>query len=88
MKSYSVSISGAAAKYLRRCDAPTRERLRQKLESLKADPFDAQNSKPLMGRDDRRSARVGGLRILFQVEGLDIVVAEIGLRGQIYKHGQ
>jgi mRNA-degrading endonuclease RelE of RelBE toxin-antitoxin system len=44
---YTVSVSKAAAKYLERCDAPTRDRLRQKLESLKIDPFDAQNSKPL-----------------------------------------
>jgi mRNA-degrading endonuclease RelE of RelBE toxin-antitoxin system len=51
--------------------------LRQKLESLK----------PLKGRNDRRSARVGGLRILFEAQGLDIIVAEIGPRGEIYKHG-
>jgi mRNA-degrading endonuclease RelE of RelBE toxin-antitoxin system len=84
---YSVSISGPAGKYLQRCDAPTRGRLRQKFEKLKADPFDPQNSKPLKGRNDRRSARVGHLRILFLVQGFDIVVAEIGPRGEIYKHG-
>ncbi|MGB7762262.1 MAG: type II toxin-antitoxin system RelE/ParE family toxin [Bryobacteraceae bacterium] len=88
MNGYSLSISAAAAKYWKRCDAPTRDRLRQKLEQLKADPFDPQNSKPLKGRNDQRSARVGGLRILFQVQGLDIVVAAIGPRGEIYKHGQ
>jgi mRNA-degrading endonuclease RelE of RelBE toxin-antitoxin system len=88
LNGYSVSISGPAANYLRRCDAPTRGRLREKLEKLKADPFDLQNSKPLKGRNEQRSARVGGLRILFQVQGLDIIVAEIGPRGEIYKHGQ
>jgi mRNA-degrading endonuclease RelE of RelBE toxin-antitoxin system len=85
---YSVSLSRTAAKYLDRCDAPTRDRLREKLEKLKADPFDPQNSKPLKGRNDQRSSRVGGLRILFQVQGLDIIVAAIGPRGEIYKHGQ
>jgi mRNA-degrading endonuclease RelE of RelBE toxin-antitoxin system len=80
-------MSKSAAKYLERCDAPTRDRLRQKFEKLRADPLDLQDSKPLKGRTDRRSARVGGLRILFLVEGLDIIVAEIGPRGQIYKHG-
>jgi mRNA-degrading endonuclease RelE of RelBE toxin-antitoxin system len=84
---YSVSLSRAAAKYLDRCDAPTRDRLRDKLEKLKADPFDPQNSKPLKGRSDQRSARVGGLRIVFRVNDLDIIVAEIGPRGEIYKHG-
>jgi len=85
---YRVSLSRTAAKYLDRCDAPTRDRLRQKLEKLKADPFDPQNSKPLKGRNDQRSARVGGLRILFRVNDLDIIVAEIGPRGKIYTHGQ
>jgi mRNA-degrading endonuclease RelE of RelBE toxin-antitoxin system len=75
-----------ASKYFERCDAPTRDRLRLKLERLKADPFDARNSKLLKGRNDQRSARVGGLRILFRVEGLQIIVAEIGPRGEIYKH--
>jgi len=85
---YDVSLSGTAAKYLERCDAPTRDRLRQKLEKLKADPFDKQDSKPLRGRNDQRSARVGDLRILFRVEDAVIIVAEIGLRGDIYKRGQ
>jgi hypothetical protein len=31
--------------------------------------------------------RVGGLRILFRVDGFEIIVAEIGPRGQIYKRG-
>ena len=64
-----------------------RDRLRKKLEMLKADPFDMQYSKPLKGRNDVRAARVGGLRILFQVQSLEIIVSEIGPRGEIYKHG-
>ena len=67
---------------------PTRRRLLEKLEKLKSDPFDLQNSKPLKGRNDQRSARVGDLRILFRVEALNIIVAEIGPRGEIYKHSQ
>jgi mRNA-degrading endonuclease RelE of RelBE toxin-antitoxin system len=43
---YGVFLSRTAAKYLERCDAPTRDRLREKFERLKADPFDPQNSKP------------------------------------------
>jgi mRNA-degrading endonuclease RelE of RelBE toxin-antitoxin system len=85
---YSVSLSRTAGKYFERCDAPTRDRLRRKLEKLKADALDPQNSNPLKGRNDQRSARVGGPRILFQVQGLDIIVAAIGPRGEIYKHGR
>ena len=55
--------------------------------SLSADPFDPRDSKPLKGRNEQRSARVGGLRILFAVIGPDIVVADIGPRGEVYKHG-
>lgn len=67
---------------------PTRDRLRQKFKELQADPFEPQHSKPLKGRNDQRSARVGDLRILFRVEGPDVIVAAIGPRGEIYKHGQ
>jgi mRNA-degrading endonuclease RelE of RelBE toxin-antitoxin system len=87
-EAYRVSLSRTAAKYLGQCDAHTRDRLRQKLETLKADPFDPRHSKRLKGRNDQRSARVGGLRILFQVQNLDVVIAAIGPRGEIYKHGQ
>jgi mRNA-degrading endonuclease RelE of RelBE toxin-antitoxin system len=82
---YTILVSAAAAKYLERCDAPTRDRLQRKLEALKADPFDTQSSKPLKGRKEQRSARVGGLRILFRVVDLVIVVAKIGPRGEIYR---
>lgn len=88
MSRYSVSLSRTAEKYFERCDAPARDRLRQKFEKLKIDPFDPQNSKRLKGRNDQRSARVGDLRILFHVRDLDIIVAEIGPRGEIYKRGQ
>ncbi|MBZ5622064.1 MAG: type II toxin-antitoxin system RelE/ParE family toxin [Acidobacteriia bacterium] len=71
---------------MKRCDAPTRDRLQQKLDKLKADPFDAQHSKPLKGRREQRSARVGDLRVLFHVEGNQIIVAGIDSRGQVYKH--
>lgn len=47
-----------------------------------------QDSKPLKGRKEQRSARVGSLRILFRVNDLNIIVAAIGPRGEIYKHGQ
>ena len=88
MSRYRVLLSRNAEKYLERCDAPTRDRLRQKLEKLEADPFDPRNSKPLKGRNDQRSARVGDLRILLRVNDFEVIVAEIGPRGEIYKHGQ
>jgi mRNA-degrading endonuclease RelE of RelBE toxin-antitoxin system len=58
----------------------------KKLEKLRVDPFDPQNSKPLKGPTGQRSARVGDLRILFRVIELDVIVAAIGTRGELYKH--
>jgi mRNA-degrading endonuclease RelE of RelBE toxin-antitoxin system len=84
---FSVSLAHEAAKYIERCDAPTRQRLKGKFEKLKSDPFSLQHSKALKGRNDQRSARVGGIRILFRVAGKQIIVVAIGPRGQVYKHG-
>lgn len=88
MSGYSVLLSKKAAKYFDRCDTPTRDRLQEKLEKLALDPFDRRHSKPLKGRKNQRSARVGGFRILFRLEGVNLIVAEIGPRGDIYKHEQ
>jgi mRNA-degrading endonuclease RelE of RelBE toxin-antitoxin system len=49
---YSVSLSRTARKYLERCGAPTRDRLRRKLEKLKADFFDPKNSNLAVGHID------------------------------------
>lgn len=87
MPEYTLSLTKAAAKYLERCDAAVRERLKGKLDRLETDPFDPQQSKSLRGRGGERSARVGDLRILFLVQGNSIVVASIDSRGQVYKHG-
>ena len=57
----------------------------RKLDNLIADLFDPTNSKPLKGNKQQRSARVGGLRILFRVSGIDVVIVAIGPRGEIYK---
>jgi mRNA-degrading endonuclease RelE of RelBE toxin-antitoxin system len=56
-----------------------------KLEKLKVNPFDPQHSKPLKGRKEQRSARVGDLRIVFWVEESTVIVAAISPRGQVYK---
>ncbi len=56
MAGYSVFLSSQAAKYLERCGAVTRDRIKDKLEKLKANPFDPPNSKPLKGRKEQRSA--------------------------------
>lgn len=86
MEKYTLQITKAAKKYFDHCDATMRHRLQEKFDTLKADPFELQHSKPLKGRNEQRSARVGNLRILFRIEGTVIIIAHIAPRGQIYKH--
>ena len=84
---YSVSLSSQAASYLRRADHQTQERIAKKIELLSGDPFDTLHSKRLRGRGGYRSARVGGLRVIFSVfqSELRIAVEHIAPRGQVYR---
>jgi mRNA-degrading endonuclease RelE of RelBE toxin-antitoxin system len=79
-----VVLSKSAAKSLAAFDTPTRRRLNQKIEAAAADPLNPVNSKPLMG-SNKRSARVGGYRILFQIEEPYLLVVDIEARGQVYR---
>ena len=62
-----VVLSKPAAKTLEALDAPTRQRIREKLHVVAADPFNPRNSYPLTGTN-KRSARVGGYRILLLIQ--------------------
>jgi len=56
----------------------------EKLKELAQDPFNIRKSKPVTSKD-RRTARVGGYRLLFVVEGDVLMVSDCGPRGQIYR---
>jgi mRNA-degrading endonuclease RelE of RelBE toxin-antitoxin system len=73
-----------AANSLEALDAPTRRRVKQKIESVAADPLNPRNSYPLRGTD-KRSARVGGYRILFLIQEPNLLVVDIESRGQVYR---
>lgn len=73
-----------AAKTLAALDSPTRERMRVKIEAVAANPFNPVNSKPLQGTD-KRSARVGGFRILLEIKESNLLVVDIESRGQVYR---
>lgn len=55
------------------------------LEEIAKEPLSAAHSKPLHGGQDKRTARVGGYRIIFEVTGETLRVVDIGPRGDIYK---
>jgi mRNA interferase RelE/StbE len=83
---FSVEFNKDAAKYLKLLDAPTKERFRELLSELIADPFNPAYSKQLVSRTER-SARVGDFRMLFEVDvkADKIFVVRVAPRGQVYR---
>jgi mRNA-degrading endonuclease RelE of RelBE toxin-antitoxin system len=73
--------------YLQSLDKPTRKRIQNKLNAIALAPTDPRLSKPLTGIS-KRTARVGGYRILFEIEENLLIVFDIGPRGQIYKRAR
>jgi mRNA-degrading endonuclease RelE of RelBE toxin-antitoxin system len=73
-------------RYLERVPGDVQRRVVARLDQVAGDPF-GPHTKPLAGPGDRRSARVGALRIVFTVDRDRRVVdvSDIGPRGQIYR---
>jgi mRNA-degrading endonuclease RelE of RelBE toxin-antitoxin system len=80
-----VKLTGTPYKYLESLDRPTRERILSKLKAIAEDPYDARLSKPLVGQD-KRTSRVGTYRIIFEIVVGDLIVDDIGPRGQVYRN--
>jgi mRNA interferase RelE/StbE len=80
----SIDLRGTPARYFEKLDKPTQKRIKKKLAELADEPYSAKHSKPLQGVD-KRTARVGGYRIIFQVTEKILRVVDIGARGDIYK---
>ena len=82
---YDLHIARNANNYLERLDAKTQQRFANLFEQLSESPLE--HSKPLRGLGGRRSSRVGGWRVIFEVDSATqvIVVSDIGPRGQIYR---
>lgn len=85
-KPFTPKLAKEAFKYWSGLDAPTRLRIKHKIDEICLDPFDIKYSKPLEGTD-KRSARVGSYRILFlvQIEERMILIAHITPRGHNYR---
>jgi len=79
-----IRITATPAKYLASLDKPTKSRITAKLQEIAKAPYDIRLSKPLVNRA-QRGARVGGYRILFEIVEQELVVADIGPRGQVYR---
>jgi mRNA interferase RelE/StbE len=80
-----IRYTKAAAKYLEALDAPTKQRIKQKIAEVADVPDDPRRSYQLTN-SDKRSSRVGKYRILMLIIEDNLLVSDIDSRGQIYKN--
>lgn len=85
MTPYRIELRPAAARALRRVDAPMRPRIQGAIALLAHDPRPP-GARALQGRPGYR-IRVGDYRILYTIEDgvLLIVVVTLGHRSDVYK---
>jgi mRNA interferase RelE/StbE len=78
-----VVLEKKAAKYLESLDAVMKQRIKEALKDLEAEPPLGDIVK-LQGKDGYRR-RVGDYRLVFDITETQIIVYKIAPRGQIYK---
>ncbi len=85
--SFEFQLSRQAASYYRRLDGRTKSRIRERLKEFRRDPYDPHHTRPLTNAAGRRSARVGGWRIVSSVDDAKrmVNISDIGPRGEIYR---
>lgn len=84
MARLQIKILATPKKYFESLDRATQKRIQAKLDAIADSPHDVRLSKPLVGVE-KRTARVGDYRIIFIVQEPDLIVVDIGPRGQIYR---
>jgi mRNA interferase RelE/StbE len=87
MHVHSIVYSKKATKSLLRMPRSTAKIIREKLESIAADPYaEHPNAKKLQGREGYR-LRVGNWRVIYKIQSdqLLIIVLKIASRGEVYK---
>lgn len=84
---YGVHVPGSVRRYIGRLDRATQARVLTKIDEIAAAPWSGAISKPLHEAGGLRSARVGNLRILYEVdEAVRVVeITDIGPRGDVYR---
>lgn len=83
---YQVRYRPSAAKALAKLDRPVQRRLQAAVELLAETPFPP-SSTVLTGGDGERRVRVGDWRVIYEVNGdqLVVLVLALGHRGSIYR---
>jgi mRNA interferase RelE/StbE len=85
--SYTITLSRDAMKILDKIDRKTEQRIQDRFEELKVNPFDARISKHLTMDPTKRYSRVGNWRIIYSVDQDKFIVdvAEIQPRSRAYR---
>lgn len=87
MTPFVISIKNQASKFIAKQDQKTQRLIKEKIERIAADPLEPTQSKWLAGHGEtHRSARVGGNRIIFEVNVAlrTLTILVIDSRGQVY----
>ncbi len=83
---YTVEVSPAAGRQIRKLDRNPQERVLARIEKLQEDPRPHDASK-LQAPEDLYRIRVGDFRIVYQVEDdrLLVLIVKVGNRKEIYR---
>ncbi|MDJ0579896.1 type II toxin-antitoxin system RelE/ParE family toxin [Crocosphaera sp.] len=86
MTEYKIEFLKSAKKELEKLPRNIQERISNKLEKLKIDPY-SPDVKQLKNGEGRLIIRIGDYRIIYRVENniLVILVIKIGHRSKVYK---
>ncbi len=84
---FKIRLSRRSEGYIRRADKNAQSRIVSAIESIRSNPLEGQNIKPLIGSKAGYRYRVGDLRMLYTVHFKDrlIDIISIGPRGDAYK---
>ncbi|MEA5510606.1 type II toxin-antitoxin system RelE/ParE family toxin [Crocosphaera sp. UHCC 0190] len=86
MTDYRIEFLKTAKKELSKLSRDIQERIRNKIDTLKINPYPP-DVKQLKNGDGRLRIRIGDYRIIYRVENntLVVLVIKIGHRSKIYK---
>ena len=79
-----VEFSNISKKFLKKCQQEDAKRIIQKIELLSSNPFIPESIK-LSGSKDLFQIRVGKYRIIYKIKNENLLITEIGKRGNVYK---
>lgn len=84
---FGFNLSRNASNYVRRLDGKSQARIANAIRALCEDPF-GPGTKPLRAAGSRRSLRVGGWRVIYEVDvaGQRLLIGDVGPRGEVYRN--